>query len=420
MRPIFQINADGAADAVAAGSIGNATGGLGNRLIEISIQDIAGGHADRLSMRLDDRSDSGYIAIPPNGTVYDVMMGYAQVPNQDCPAPLTFMGRFIQDEDEVEKSGHGRVLTINAKSVDFAGPFKQTRLRSYHNMKLGDIVSQIAQRDKLQPVIAQEFQNIFVPHIDQTHESDGSFLKRLYDIYGAVAKVYAGKLLFGRSDGIRELLGESSEIVINENTVLHYRYLDQTRGKYKKTHTKSWNKDKATLENSEAETEGDAGTSEVDTDHVAQSVYAYKDEEGAHAAKSKQGSFDNMKRSIHIEVIGDPYIIAGGTVNLVAFRPGVPKRWHVTKVTHKFDNSGYKTEIEGDTKFKGESQDSGGSGDTGGGDTPDEEQQTDASKVSTANQSPQQSDPESPYDDDTGQEGTGISPEPTPLPGTEN
>ncbi len=100
--------------------------------------------------------------------------------------------------DQVSHGGAPDVLTIVARSVDFRGELGKARDLSYHDATLGGIVTQIAQRCGLILQMADGFAGIKIDHIDQTHETDPSFVTRLAQRYGAVAVIKAGRLLFLR------------------------------------------------------------------------------------------------------------------------------------------------------------------------------------------------------------------------------
>ena len=61
---------------------------------------------------------------------------------------------------------------------------------------LYQIVEAIAKEHRYQYRIAEQYQQETIAHIDQTNESDASFLSRLAERYDAIATVKAGRLLF--------------------------------------------------------------------------------------------------------------------------------------------------------------------------------------------------------------------------------
>ncbi|MDM3598807.1 contractile injection system protein, VgrG/Pvc8 family, partial [Proteus mirabilis] len=67
---------------------------------------------------------------------------------------------------------------------------------SYHQKTLGDIVRTIAGRNYVTAVVDPGLDTVNIEHIDQTNESDGSFLTRLVQLNGATACVKNWSLLF--------------------------------------------------------------------------------------------------------------------------------------------------------------------------------------------------------------------------------
>jgi hypothetical protein len=67
---------------------------------------------------------------------------------------------------------------------------------SWHDVTVERIVSAIARRYKLTPVISEQLMSAEIDHADQTQESDMSFLTRMADLLGllppskTVASVY--------------------------------------------------------------------------------------------------------------------------------------------------------------------------------------------------------------------------------------
>lgn len=161
-----------------------------DRLISLTLTDSRGFEADQLDIELDDAD--GQLAMPARGAEVSLFLGWKG-------QALTGKGSFTVDE--VEHHGAPDTLTIRARSADFRGSLNSRREVSYHDTTLGQIVSQIAARNKLEPMLADGFAGIAVAHLDQTQETDAKFLTRLATLYGAVAAIKAGRLLFIRPGG---------------------------------------------------------------------------------------------------------------------------------------------------------------------------------------------------------------------------
>lgn len=98
--------------------------------------------------------------------------------------------------DEVQHTGTPDQLTIRARSADMRGQMPGKRTQSWHDLTLGEIVTTIAGRNSLEPVVAAVLNGIRIGHIDQTEESDLNFLARLGERHGAIAAIKAGRMLF--------------------------------------------------------------------------------------------------------------------------------------------------------------------------------------------------------------------------------
>jgi len=158
-----------------------------DRLLSLTLTDNRGFEADQLDIELDDAD--GKLAMPVRGADVSLFLGWKG---------QALIGKGTFTVDEVEHHGAPDTMTIRARSADFRGSLNSRREMSYHDTTLGDIVTQIAGRNKLQAMLADGFAAIAVAHIDQTQETDAKFLTRLATLYGAVAAIKAGRLLFIR------------------------------------------------------------------------------------------------------------------------------------------------------------------------------------------------------------------------------
>ncbi|PQQ32279.1 late control protein D [Photorhabdus luminescens] len=163
------------------------SGRIQSRLISLTMTDNRGFEADQLDIELDDAD--GSLVLPSRGNVISLALGWRD-------QPLISKGRFTVDE--IGHSGVPDKLTIRARSADFRESLNMRREESYHKKTIGDIVHIIAARNNLTADLHQDIAKIFINHIDQTNESDGSFLTRLARQEGAIASVKNGKLIFIR------------------------------------------------------------------------------------------------------------------------------------------------------------------------------------------------------------------------------
>lgn len=155
------------------------------RLLDLTLTESRGGEADQLDLRIHDHD--GRMALPRRGVELAVALGWED-------AGLIDKGTFRVDE--VEHSGSPDVITVRARSADLTRPMRTRRERSWHQVKLGDVVRNLAGEHGLQARISPALAGIAIAHLDQTGESDVHLLTRLGQRYDAVATVKAGNLLF--------------------------------------------------------------------------------------------------------------------------------------------------------------------------------------------------------------------------------
>lgn len=158
---------------------------LESRLISLTLTDNRGFEADQLDIELDDAD--GAVDLPSRGVQLELQLGWKG-------EPMINKGTFTIDE--IGHSGAPDKVTLRGRSADFRNTLNIKREKSYSKTTIGEIVKQFAARHKLEQAISPQMATIVIDHIDQTNESDGSFLMRLARRVGAIAAVKYGKLLF--------------------------------------------------------------------------------------------------------------------------------------------------------------------------------------------------------------------------------
>lgn len=154
------------------------------RLISLELTDNRGIEADTLDIRLSDHD--GALALPPKGAELKLWLGWSDT-------GLVDKGKYIAAE--IEHSGAPDVVGIRARSADLRKSLSKRQERSWPNVTLGNLVRSIAGAHGLTPVIAPALDNIQLPHIDQTNESDINLISRLAKDHDAICTVKAGHLL---------------------------------------------------------------------------------------------------------------------------------------------------------------------------------------------------------------------------------
>ncbi|WP_342754808.1 phage late control D family protein [Pantoea sp. MBD-2R] len=356
------------------------TANIRDRLISLTLTDNRGFDADQLDLELDDAD--GQLAMPVRGAVIKLFLGWKG-------QPLIGKGEFTVDE--VEHHGAPDMMTIRARSVDFRGTLNSRREVSYHDTTLGAVVTQIAERNSLKAVLADGFAALAVSHIDQTQETDTTFLTRLASLYGAVAAIKAGKLLFLRpGSGVTASGRPIPQLTITRQDGDRHTFSIADRGAYTGV-TASWlhtkdpkpkkvkvkrkpkekhlralehpaaKKKKAAAKTPEAR-EGDYLAGTEDNVFALTTVYATK----AAAMRAAKAKWDKLQRGVAefslTLAMGRADLFPETPVKVSGFKAVIDAQpWLISKVTHSLSGSGYTTALDfevllSDVEYEAESE----------------------------------------------------------------
>lgn len=342
------------------------TANIRDRLISLTLTDNRGFEADQLDVELDDAD--GQLAMPVRGAVVTLFLGWKG---------QALIGKGSFTVDEVEHHGAPDTMTIRARSADFRGSLNSRREVSYHETTLGDIVTQIASRNKLKPMLADGFAGIAVAHIDQTQETDAKFLTRLATLYGAVAAVKAGRLLFIRPGNGVTISGKPiPQMTITRNDGDRHTFSIADRGAYTGVsaswlHTKdpkpkkvklqrkmkvrqlralehpAAKKSKAKAAKPPEAKEGDYLAGSEDNVFTMTTVYSSK----ATAMRAAKAKWEKLQRGVAefslTLAMGRADLYPETPVKVSGFKSVIDAQpWLISKVTHSLSNNGYTTQLD--------------------------------------------------------------------------
>ena len=386
MKPIFKLKANGR----------NITHLLNKHLISLTLTDEAGSNSDKLSISLDDRENT--INLPKTGAILAVAFGYAET-------GLIQKGSFYVDE--IKLSWSPRKIEITARSANLRKELRVKHDKSFHKKTLKEIVQYIANNHGLTPKITGVLGAEVIEHIDQTNESDISFLDRLADERDAVVKVHENMLIFAREATAKSISNKKLPTInldIKETTSGSCTLSDRERynsvtAEYHnpKTAQKEQVVAKITENNNytinektfASKTEAEKAAKNKLTDigfgkaETAEQAKSYKDydsvtafyEDSAtqtrnpvtvykelqnyiirkiydsiksanKAAKSKLTKLSRLTEKMTINMVGNPQISAESNLNITGLKQGLNGHWTVKKATHKISNSGYSLALE--------------------------------------------------------------------------
>jgi len=330
---------------------------LDTRLMSLTLTDNRGFEADQLDLELDDAD--GMIALPRRGAVIQLALGWKG-------QPLFPKGAFTVDE--IEHSGAPDRLTIRARSADFRETLNTRREKSWHQTTVGEVVKEIAARHKLKMALGKDLTDKALDHLDQTNESDASFLMKLARQYGAIASVKDGNLLFIRQGQGRTASGKPLPVItITRKAGDSHRFSLADRGAYTgviaswlhtrepaKKETTSVKRRKKTT--TAKEPEAKQGDYLVGTDEnvlVLNRTYANR----ANAERAAKMQWERLQRgvaSFSLQLAeGRADLYTEMPVKVSGFKQPIDEaEWTITTLTHTVSaDSGFTTSIDFEVKI---------------------------------------------------------------------
>ena len=335
---------------------GKALTQLDPRIISLELTDNRGFEADELTIAIDD--SDGLIELPPRGAELSVSLGWQG-------EPLVYKG--VYTVDEVAHSGPPDRLEITARSADFRDEFNVKREVSWHDVTVERIVSAIARRYKLTPVISEQLMSAEIDHADQTQESDMSFLTRMADLLGAIATIKNGSLLFILPGGgvsangkalpqfaITRSSGDRHSFRVADRdayTGVQAYWLDLEFGKKKKVTVKE-RKKKTEKKPRSSSREGDYIAGEDGNVFVLRTTFN-NETAAQRAAAAKWQQLKRGAAEFTMTLVcgrADLYPEMHGTVS--GFKTDMNNQdWIIAKATHTIDEGGFKTQLELEAKI---------------------------------------------------------------------
>lgn len=310
------------------------------RLISLTLTECRAGEADRLDLSLSDHD--GKLEIPERNSEIQLALGW-------LGQTLVDKGTFTVDE--AEHTGAPDQITLRARSASMVQNLRIRAEGSWHNTTLGQVVRDIATRNKLAVKVDADLASLPISHIDQTNESDVHFLTRLSTRFDAVATVKADTLLFRRINATR-----LEPVVITRVDGDQHRYHTSDREAYSGVRAYWYDlrtaKRRSVLVGSGNNLKGIApsGTVAANDFHGAKRMKdTYSTERDALAAATAEWS--RVQRGLAtLELTlayGCPDLRPQTPITVRGFKPQIDSEgWLVVKSTHSLGDGGYTTRVE--------------------------------------------------------------------------
>jgi len=319
-----------------------------------------GFEADQLDIELDDAD--GQLQLPRRGVVLSLSLGWQG-------EALYPKGSYTVDE--IEHSGTPDRLTLRARSADFRQTLNTKREKSWHKTTAGEIVRDIAGRHKLKAAMGEDMAAAEIDHLDQTNESDASFLMRLAKQCGAVACVKDGNLLFIRQGQGKTASGKTLPVItLQRRNGDSHRFTLADRDAYtgviaswlhtrepaKKPVAKVKRRRRKTTAKKKKEPEAKQGDYLIGTDEnvlVLSRTYANR----GNAERAAKMQWERLQRGVATFSIqlakGRAELYTEMPVKVSGFKQQVDAgEWIITTLTHSLSaDSGFTTSIELEVKI---------------------------------------------------------------------
>lgn len=328
-RPIWRISIAGE----------DLTSRIQPRLGDLTLTDNRGTEADQLDIKLDD--SDGLLQIPPRGAVIRLAIGWAH-------AGLVDKGTYVVDE--IEHAGAPDTLTIRARSADLRESLGEKRERSWHRQTVGEIARQIAGEHELTPVISPDLAGLMVDHIDQTSESDASFLSRLAGMFDALSTVKDGRLLFyriGRGVSVSGLALGTATIRRADGDSHRFSFADrETAGAVRACYYDTGKREKREVIVTAEPSDKKAGKT---SDRIKTLRHTYANR--SNAERAAKAELDKIQRGVATFSLtlayGRPELIPDMPATVRGWKREIDEvDWLITKVTHRLSDSGYIADVE--------------------------------------------------------------------------
>lgn len=326
LKPQFRLEADSS----------DVTAAILDRFVALRMVDEAGIKSDTLEIVLADHDPDNPIQRPRTGAELEFFLGY------DGEAQR--MGLFVVDE--VELAGWPGEMTIRARASPYTDSregkkgLQTQKSRSWvRGTKLSAMVAKIAQENGLEPAVSKSLQSVTLPHLDQTEESDLSFLVRVAKRYDAIAKPAAGKLILAKVGDSKSVSGAAlPPIELDAADCTSFRMTLALRDA-PGTVVAYWH-DKRAARRKEVK---------VGNGEPTRSLRHWFPTPDA-ALSAAQAELDKRARGderLSLSMPGNPLLVAESPMVLTGFRDGVDGDWLVKRVSHSLSKAGgYSCDVD--------------------------------------------------------------------------
>ena len=331
---------------------------ISDRLISISLTDRRGLEADELEIALSDHD--GALEFPSRGADITFKAGWAHTGMVD---------KGLFKVQSIRHSGTPDVLTIRARAANFGGALTVKKERSFHKTTVGAILQTVAKEHELKLKITDRLGQAPIEHIDQSHESDISFITKLAQDYDALCAVKNGTLIFitkgagATASGmdipsviITRASGDSHDFSVDDTdqcTGVTAKWHDKGAGKTKNVHCKK----RTAKAPTKAKTTQSGEVLEGDKENTKVLRHVYQSKESA--TRAAIAEWKRMQRGVaefsYTLARGDMSLICEAPASITGIKPVISERmWLIKEITHSLTTQGLQTSLQFESVLMGE------------------------------------------------------------------
>lgn len=293
-----------------------------DRVISLRLTDESGTIDDVVEVCVDYRDENLNI---PNEL--NISLGYREI-------GVMPMGVYTINEITVQSPP--KTLLIKAHATNLRLSLKEKVSKEWHQITLGNLVKEIAEKHGYRCRVAEEFENVLILHINQIEESDISLLTKIAIEYGAMAKLAGGYILFIPKGKAKSATGKASgTTAIRPQDTMNWK-VHFTVSRYNSVIAK-WH----SYERGEtiSETVGSGSPS-----YTIQMLYSNV-ESALSAANAKLKQLKRNNAALNITMPGNPELFAEAKLSLLEFHQDIDGQWIIDRAEHVLDRSGYRTSL---------------------------------------------------------------------------
>ena len=319
----------------------DATGYINPCLLDFTFTDNAGGKADEVQLSLHDRDGKWQGDWQPKKGA--AVQATITVRDWDSVGQQATLPCGIFKIDEIEFSGPPDKVTIKAVSAALtSGLREESKTKAWENYNMQGIASEVAEKHGL--TLMYDGPAHALARQDQREESDLAFVQRLAEERGMYCKVHDGKMVLFDGDGAD---AKKAGITIprrGQGSPSSFSFKLSSSGTgYDKAEVSYADPQSGTTRTATVQQEAIVGPQDEKTMQLNQRV-----ESAAEAARLGKGalrSANKQENEATLELMGNPALVAGRTVNLTGFGQ-FSGAWFIEKAEHKVSgNGGYSTSL---------------------------------------------------------------------------